>query len=199
MLRCLVCLLIPWTPERKVTFGCYLSVGACLRFAIFLAIQGSYWAWMAWKFSEAASCQLEFKYLAKLTGRKGYYEKVSLSSNFWCLPMSLKAERAMDLMYNARTFEGLFSEPWSPEGTLRSPNTLEGRRHAYKQYNYTEQTTNLRQRVSLASRCVQPPFPGRRTDKPTEICFTSTSGWSRMYSFIALSRAVLTFADGVHA
>jgi hypothetical protein len=27
-------------------------------------------------FSEAASCQLEFKYLAKLTGRADYYEKV---------------------------------------------------------------------------------------------------------------------------
>jgi mannosyl-oligosaccharide alpha-1,2-mannosidase len=30
-------------------------------------------------FSEATSCQLEFKYLAKLTGRKEYYEKVSLT------------------------------------------------------------------------------------------------------------------------
>lgn len=28
-------------------------------------------------FAEAATCQLEFKYLAKLTGNKEYYEKVS--------------------------------------------------------------------------------------------------------------------------
>ena len=27
-------------------------------------------------FAEAATCQLEFKYLAKLTGKKEYYEKV---------------------------------------------------------------------------------------------------------------------------
>jgi Glycosyl hydrolase family 47 len=27
-------------------------------------------------FAEAATCQLEFKYLAKLTGNKEYYEKV---------------------------------------------------------------------------------------------------------------------------
>ena len=30
-------------------------------------------------FAEAATCQLEFKYLAKLTGIKEYYEKVSLN------------------------------------------------------------------------------------------------------------------------
>ena len=28
-------------------------------------------------FAEATSCQLEFKYLAKLTGNKEYYQKVS--------------------------------------------------------------------------------------------------------------------------
>ena len=28
-------------------------------------------------FAEAATCQLEFRYLAKLTGNKEYYEKVS--------------------------------------------------------------------------------------------------------------------------
>lgn len=30
-------------------------------------------------FAEAATCQLEYKYLAKLTGRAEYYEKVSCS------------------------------------------------------------------------------------------------------------------------
>ena len=29
-------------------------------------------------FAEATSCQLEFKYLAKLTGNKEYYQKVGL-------------------------------------------------------------------------------------------------------------------------
>jgi hypothetical protein len=28
-------------------------------------------------FAEAASCQLEYKYLAKLTGKKEYYQRVS--------------------------------------------------------------------------------------------------------------------------
>lgn len=38
---------------------------------------GMGWMGMATLFSEAASCQLEFKYLAKLTGRKEYYMTVS--------------------------------------------------------------------------------------------------------------------------
>ena len=40
-------------------------------------------------FAEATSCQLEFKYLAKLTGNKEYYQKVSfflIGSRFPLLP-----------------------------------------------------------------------------------------------------------------
>jgi mannosyl-oligosaccharide alpha-1,2-mannosidase len=33
-------------------------------------------------FAEATTCQLEFKYLAKLTGKKEYYERVSSSTSF---------------------------------------------------------------------------------------------------------------------
>lgn len=39
-------------------------------------------------FAEAASCQLEFKYLAKLTGKKEYYERVRVSNpskGWWTL------------------------------------------------------------------------------------------------------------------
>lgn len=37
-------------------------------------------------FAEAATCQLEFKYLAKLTGKKEYYERVSESTFSYLLP-----------------------------------------------------------------------------------------------------------------
>ncbi|KAF5346464.1 hypothetical protein D9756_010070 [Leucocoprinus leucothites] len=52
-------------------------------------------------FAEATSCQLEYKYLAKLTGRKEYYEKV---------------ERVMDIVYNAKPKDGLFADKWTGEG-----------------------------------------------------------------------------------
>ncbi|KAF8896775.1 glycoside hydrolase family 47 protein [Gymnopilus junonius] len=48
-------------------------------------------------FAEAATCQLEFKYLAKLTGRKEYYERV---------------QRAMEVFYNANVTDGLFADRW---------------------------------------------------------------------------------------
>jgi len=49
-------------------------------------------------FAEATTCQLEFKYLAKLTGNKEYYEKV---------------EKAMDVFYRANVKDGLFHDEWS--------------------------------------------------------------------------------------
>ncbi|KAF8628835.1 hypothetical protein AX17_005895 [Amanita inopinata Kibby_2008] len=52
-------------------------------------------------FAEAASCQLEFKYLAKLTGRAEYYEKV---------------ENVMSVIYKADVNEGLFPELWNARG-----------------------------------------------------------------------------------
>ncbi|KDR73258.1 hypothetical protein GALMADRAFT_72667 [Galerina marginata CBS 339.88] len=48
-------------------------------------------------FSEASSCQLEFKYLAKLTGKKEYYERV---------------QTAMNVFYKANVKDGLFHEHW---------------------------------------------------------------------------------------
>ncbi|KAH0578671.1 hypothetical protein H2248_003802 [Termitomyces sp. 'cryptogamus'] len=52
-------------------------------------------------FSEAASCQLEFKYLAKLTGRKEYYRTV---------------DRIMERLYATKTENGLFPTRWSGLG-----------------------------------------------------------------------------------
>ncbi|KAF9443158.1 glycoside hydrolase family 47 protein [Macrolepiota fuliginosa MF-IS2] len=52
-------------------------------------------------FAEATSCQLEYKYLAKLTGRKEYYDKV---------------ERAMDIIYDAKPKNGLFADKWTADG-----------------------------------------------------------------------------------
>ncbi|KAF9466320.1 glycoside hydrolase family 47 protein [Collybia nuda] len=55
-------------------------------------------------FSEAASCQLEFKYLAKLTRRPEYYQRV---------------EKAMDVLYDSNPPDGLFSSSWYPHGIPR--------------------------------------------------------------------------------
>ncbi|KXN80800.1 Endoplasmic reticulum mannosyl-oligosaccharide 1,2-alpha-mannosidase [Leucoagaricus sp. SymC.cos] len=52
-------------------------------------------------FAEATSCQLEYKYLAKLTGRKEYYETV---------------ERVMDIIYDAKPKNGLFADKWTSGG-----------------------------------------------------------------------------------
>ncbi|KAL9709439.1 hypothetical protein Ac2012v2_007174 [Leucoagaricus gongylophorus] len=52
-------------------------------------------------FAEATSCQLEYKYLAKLTGRKEYYEKV---------------ERVMDIVYETKPKDGLFADKWTSDG-----------------------------------------------------------------------------------
>ncbi|KAF8154971.1 glycoside hydrolase family 47 protein [Crassisporium funariophilum] len=48
-------------------------------------------------FAEATTCQLEFKYLAKLTGKKEYYQRV---------------QTAMNLFYKADVKDGLFHENW---------------------------------------------------------------------------------------
>ncbi|CAA7263605.1 unnamed protein product [Cyclocybe aegerita] len=48
-------------------------------------------------FAEATSCQLEFKYLAKITGKKEYYQKV---------------QKAMNYFYKADVKDGLFNDNW---------------------------------------------------------------------------------------
>ncbi|GLB38849.1 putative glycosyl hydrolase 47 family protein [Lyophyllum shimeji] len=55
-------------------------------------------------FAEAASCQLEYKYLAKLTGRQEYY---------------VAANHIMDKLYAANVEDGLFAVRWSPQGRPR--------------------------------------------------------------------------------
>ncbi|TFK32630.1 glycoside hydrolase family 47 protein [Crucibulum laeve] len=60
------------------------------------------WMGMVVLFAEATSCQLEYKYLAKLTGRTEYYEKV---------------ENVMTTLYNAKVKDGLFVDKWTGAGT----------------------------------------------------------------------------------
>ncbi|KAF9043367.1 glycoside hydrolase [Panaeolus papilionaceus] len=48
-------------------------------------------------FAEATTCQLEFKYLAKITGKKEYYERV---------------QNAMQVFYRADVKDGLFHDNW---------------------------------------------------------------------------------------
>ncbi|PPR01327.1 hypothetical protein CVT24_006329 [Panaeolus cyanescens] len=57
-------------------------------------------------FAEATTCQLEFKYLAKITGKKEYYDRV---------------QTAMQVFYRANVKDGLFHDNWdfhngSPQG-----------------------------------------------------------------------------------
>ncbi|KAF7969462.1 hypothetical protein HWV62_27311 [Athelia sp. TMB] len=55
--------------------------------------------------AEALSCQMEYKYLAHLTGRTQYYDKV---------------EHVMEIMYNASIPEGLFPTKWDLEKGIPS-------------------------------------------------------------------------------
>jgi mannosyl-oligosaccharide alpha-1,2-mannosidase len=55
--------------------------------------------------AEMASCQLEYKYLAHLTGRKEYFEKV---------------ERVSDIMMMEQPDEGLWSTIWSADSGKQS-------------------------------------------------------------------------------
>jgi len=51
-------------------------------------------------FAEATSCQLEFKYLAKITGKREYYTAV---------------QKAMNVFYKANVSDGLFADKWQME------------------------------------------------------------------------------------
>jgi mannosyl-oligosaccharide alpha-1,2-mannosidase len=50
--------------------------------------------------AEALSCQMEYKFLAHLTGRTQYYQKV---------------EHIMEIMYNTTTANDLFPTQWDIE------------------------------------------------------------------------------------
>ncbi|KAJ8689444.1 hypothetical protein PTI98_012347 [Pleurotus ostreatus] len=54
-------------------------------------------------FAEAASCQVEYKYLAHLTGRAEYFERV---------------ENVMDKIYAANVTDGLFATQWDPADAM---------------------------------------------------------------------------------
>lgn len=50
--------------------------------------------------AEISSCQMEYKYLAHLTGRAEYFHSV---------------DRMMDLMQNSQRPDGMWSTFWSPD------------------------------------------------------------------------------------
>ncbi|KAG6829250.1 hypothetical protein H0H92_005130 [Tricholoma furcatifolium] len=64
-------------------------------------LPGSGWMGSSTLFAEIASCQLEFKYLAKLTGREEYYTAVN---------------RVMKHLYTVDPKDGLFATKWSKSG-----------------------------------------------------------------------------------
>jgi len=67
-------------------------------------------------FAEATTCQLEFKYLAKLTGRREYYERVCaptlFNSAMTDIYFSVQAQTAMNVFYRANVKDGLFNDNW---------------------------------------------------------------------------------------
>ncbi|TBU30171.1 seven-hairpin glycosidase [Dichomitus squalens] len=82
--------------------------------------------------AEALSCQVEYKYLAHLTGRKEYFDTV---------------ERVMDLMANAELEDDMFPTKWSvktgkPSNTQFSVGAFADSAHEYllKQYLLTGQS-----------------------------------------------------------
>ena len=71
-------------------------------------------------FAEATSCQLEYKYLAKVTGRAEYYEKVRFLFSFRIpsiMDACMQVERIMDIFYAVNVTDGLFSNRWFDNGT----------------------------------------------------------------------------------
>ena len=71
-------------------------------------------------FAEATSCQLEYKYLAKVTGRAEYYEKVWFLFSFRIpsiMDICIQVERIMDIFYAVNATDGLFANRWFDNGT----------------------------------------------------------------------------------
>ncbi|KAJ3527859.1 hypothetical protein NM688_g8069 [Phlebia brevispora] len=72
------------------------------------------WAGGAVLWSEALSCQMEYKYLARLTGRPQYYEKVK--SMHRCEQGNLshkQVEHVMNIMRDANVTDGMFPTRWA--------------------------------------------------------------------------------------
>jgi mannosyl-oligosaccharide alpha-1,2-mannosidase len=72
--------------------------------------------------AEALSCQLEFKYLAHMTGRTAYYHKVSpslVAKMRITDSQQLQVENVMDKMAHANISQGLLPTMW--DATLATP------------------------------------------------------------------------------
>jgi len=72
--------------------------------------------------TEATSCQLEYKYLAKVTGRVEYYEEVRFPFSFRIpsiMDAIMQVERIMDVFYAVNATDGLFADRWFDNGTPR--------------------------------------------------------------------------------
>lgn len=64
--------------------------------------------------AELASCQVEYKYLAKATGRFEYYEKVCLTVDNTRIfaDEGVQAENVMTHLYAGEQYHGLMAERW---------------------------------------------------------------------------------------
>ncbi|KAK2462665.1 hypothetical protein APHAL10511_005398 [Amanita phalloides] len=103
------------------------------------------WGWMGPNvlFAEVASCQLEFKYLARMTGRLEYYRK---------------AENVMSILYRANVVDGLFPERWDSEtgepivGRITAGAAVDsGYEYLLKQYLMTGDTKARDQYIKSAN------------------------------------------------
>ncbi|KIK99359.1 glycoside hydrolase family 47 protein [Paxillus rubicundulus Ve08.2h10] len=79
------------------------------------------WAGSEILWSEAMSCQVEYKYLAHLTGRVDYYHR---------------AERVMDIMYRAGPSDGLFPTIWKINEAKPANSTYSVGAYADSAYEY---------------------------------------------------------------
>ncbi|KAF4586522.1 hypothetical protein EYR38_010801 [Pleurotus pulmonarius] len=79
------------------------------------------WTGNAVLFSEATSCQVEYKYLAHVTGRAEYYNKV---------------EKIMNTMYSANVSNGLFTTRWDAADALPMNNHFSVGASADSGYEY---------------------------------------------------------------
>ena len=77
-------------------------------------------------FAEATRCQLEYKYLARVTGRAEYYKKVRFLFSFRILSIMdacMQVERIMDIFYAVNVTDGLFASKWF-DTQKRNPSAL---------------------------------------------------------------------------
>ena len=71
---------------------------------------------MLW--AEALSCQVEYKYLARLTGRAQYYEKVRSPIHDTNSAECPQVETIMDIMRDANITDGMFPTKWAMKNAI---------------------------------------------------------------------------------